>query len=78
MLGKGYTGQYWMGNSDLPRCSNQEELSHLACDLRPLENPLAFFSDFGESRPFLILYGLDLNGGGWKFGDKFHRDAQIA
>jgi hypothetical protein len=73
LLGKGYIGQYWMGNFKLPTCADRE-LSHLQCDLRQLENPVAFFNDIGESQPFLILYGLDLKGGGWRYGDKFHRD----
>jgi hypothetical protein len=76
LLGKGYSGQYWMGNFELPRCADRKELYHLQCDLRPLTNPVAFFSDFGESLPFLILYGFDLKGGGWRHGDKFHRDTR--
>jgi hypothetical protein len=73
LLGKRISGQYWMGNLKLPSCADHE-LSHLACDRRPLANPVAFFSDSGESLPFLILYGFDPKGSGWRHGDKFFRD----
>jgi hypothetical protein len=73
LLGKGVYGPCWMGNFKLPTCADRE-LWHLQCDRRHLANPVAFFEDREGSLPFLILYEFDLQGAGWRNGDKFYRD----
>jgi hypothetical protein len=59
---------------EMPPCGDRE-LYSLKCG-RPLTNPVAFFRDFGEKLPFLVLYGFEPQNGSrcWAFGDKFHRD----
>jgi len=76
LLGKSYMGEYWLQNLQLPSCGDKD-LTWIECDpsVQRLKNPMAFFRDFGESRPFLVLYGFTPDSVAyWEHGDKFIYD----